>query len=102
LAQERIGACVLTKFSKVADFDCTVREACNHFQLTAHGFNVTSQSGQIHVGSFFHFGNGRLLNMRHVRQHLLRKFARLAVIPVIVTSFFTTHQRQRRRMMGLT
>lgn len=51
----------MIKFGKVADLDCTIREACNHLRLTAHGFNMAAQSRSIHVGSFFHFGDGWLL-----------------------------------------
>ena len=61
----------LIEFGEVADFDNPTWKTCYHFQLTAHGFNMAAQSGQIHVGSFFHFGDGRLLNMQHSSQHLL-------------------------------
>jgi hypothetical protein len=65
----------------------------HELQLTAHRLNVAAQRRDVHIRTFFDLGNGGLLNVQHLGQHLLRQ-------PTRLTQFVERHFCQHGLRLG--
>jgi hypothetical protein len=66
------GRSVAFQVGEIADLYRAVRKARHHLQLAAHGLDVATQRGEVHIRAFLQLGDGGLLDVQYFSQHLLR------------------------------